>query len=278
MATGKDAMEEETTETETTETETTAPWTVMPKTLWTLRESTWLVAQTTPRVVGTWAELARAFEDEFGYQRTEKSLMNQAARLRAEPERLERQPLERQGTVLDDARKPWSERESTWLAAVTGKILCWAGVARAFKDEFGYARTKKALKRQAQRLRAEPERMETLAQRKRERDRDANFHGRPWTSSEEQWLAAAVSCQINAPGDTRRGSLDWQAIAIAFKDEFGHERSGAALRNRSETCLGIKRAKTPGPRAGERARRQMRELLQQRDTSAEVFELLGIEG
>jgi hypothetical protein len=164
--------------------------------------------------------------------------------------------------------RPWSERESTWLVA----MLCtssWKGIARAFKEEFGYARSIAALKREAKRLRDEPERPATLAKRQ---ESDAKFHERPWTSNEEQWLEAVKAKNV------KECYVNWKAIAIAFKDEFGHERSAAALRYRS-----VLRARSTGTRATSwgavsRARKETRELLQQRDTSAEVFELLGIEG
>ncbi len=160
--------------------------------------------------------------------------------------------------------RPWSERESTWLVA----MLCtcsWRGIARAFKEHFGYARSIAALKREAKRLRDEPERPATLAKRQ-------ESHGRPWTSNEEQWLEAVKAKHV------KECYVNWKAIAIAFKDEFGHERSAAALQYRS-----VQRARSTGTRAKSwgavlHARKETSELLQQRDTSAEVFELLDIAG
>ena len=73
-----------------------------PKRRWTRRESLWLVAHITKEKlatsswIGNWAATARAFKDEFGYARSQKSFAHQAARLRDEPELLRRQARERQ--------------------------------------------------------------------------------------------------------------------------------------------------------------------------------------
>jgi hypothetical protein len=79
---------------------------------WTRRESLWLVAHITKeklatgKRIGNWDATARAFKDEFGYARSEKSFATQAARLRAEPERLQRQPRERQADGVASDRPP----------------------------------------------------------------------------------------------------------------------------------------------------------------------------
>jgi hypothetical protein len=79
---------------------------------WTRRESLWLVAHITKEKlatsswIGNWAATARAFKDEFGYARSEKSFATQAARLRDEPERLQRQPRERQADGVASDRPP----------------------------------------------------------------------------------------------------------------------------------------------------------------------------
>jgi hypothetical protein len=259
---------------------------------WTRRESMWLVAHiTTEKLatsslhcrIGNWAATARAFKDEFHYERSEKSFATQAARLRDEPERLYRQPRERQADGVASERPPETRRKQP----------------RDLRERL----YRQPRERQANGVASERP-PETRPGKRRQDDlrstRDESRSCR-WNSAEEEWLAARL--EEHAAGVTRRladgaqyaplpqtgaplpqtgaplpqtsgaaggraaggayprngarGGVPWEDLATAFKAKFGKTRTAMALRFHDRR---------------ERALEQ--QLLQQRDTSAEVFRLL----
>jgi hypothetical protein len=221
---------------------------------WTRRESRWLIAHITPEKlatssrIGNWVATARAFKDKFGYERSEKSFATQAGRLRDEPERLQRQPRERQADGVASERPPETRKKR----AVQPQPRDWSAEQRARESRFCR-----------------------------------------WNSAEEEWLAARV--EEHAAGVTRRladgaqykalaqngggaagggapgeyprngarGGVPWDDFATEFKAEFGKTRTAQSLRFHYQT-----------KRAQQRALEQR--LLQQRETSPEVFRLLGL--
>jgi hypothetical protein len=232
---------------------------------WTRRESEWLIEHITKEKlatssvscrIGNWAATARAFKHEFHYDRSEKSIASQAVRLRDEPERLLRQPRERQADGVASELQPearrkkrqrdyssstcrWTSAESKWLTARLEEHR--ASVTQRLADGAQYAPA----------------------------GGDAPAGGR------------LRNGQFHRNG--ARGGVDWEGLAIKHGLQFHKSRTAMALRWHHRQDQQEKRAllQQQDTSAEEFALLQQQDtsaeefaLLQQQDTSAEVFRLL----